>query len=118
MINLKEIVKPGVSTLEINDYCHKMIIENNATPAPLNYKGFPKSICTSVNHVVCHGIPSQNKILQDGDIINIDVTVILIIGMVIVQECMYSRKNKQKTYSLLQTTYECLLIGIKHAITW
>ena len=46
-------------------------------PAPLNYKGFPKSICTSVNHIVCHGIPSQNKILQDGDIINIDVTVIL-----------------------------------------
>ena len=54
-----------------------MIIDNNATPAPLNYKGFPKSICTSVNHVVCHGIPSQNKILQNGDIINIDVTVIL-----------------------------------------
>ena len=74
---LKNIINPGVSTLEINNFCHELIIKNNAIPAPLNYKGFPKSVCTSVNHVVCHGIPNQNKILQDGDIINIDVTVIL-----------------------------------------
>ena len=70
---LKDLIKPGISTLEINDFCHNMIIENNAIPAPLNYKGFPKSICTSVNHVVCHGIPSQHKFLQEGDIVNIDV---------------------------------------------
>ena len=55
----KIIVKPGISTEEINTFCHKMIIENNAIPAPLHYKGFPKSVCTSVNHVVCHGIPKQ-----------------------------------------------------------
>ena len=70
-------VVAGISTEELNSICHKFIIENqNAIPAPLNYKGFPKSICTSVNHQVCHGIPSNDKRLKDGDIINIDVTVI------------------------------------------
>ena len=58
---LPEYIIPGISTLEINDLCHKLIVENGAIPAPLNYKGFPKSICTSVNHVVCHGIPSEKK---------------------------------------------------------
>lgn len=71
-----EYVKPGVTTNELNDICHKHITEvQNAIPAPLNYRGFPKSICTSVNHVVCHGIPNDKK-LKNGDIINIDVTVI------------------------------------------
>ena len=74
---LEKLIKPGISTLEINDFCHNLIIKNNAIPAPLNYKGFPKSVCTSVNHVVCHGIPSENKILKNGDIINVDITVIL-----------------------------------------
>jgi methionyl aminopeptidase len=70
-------VKPGVSTEELDQICHKYIVkEQNAIPAPLNYKGFPKSICTSVNHQVCHGIPSEDKILKESDIINIDVTVI------------------------------------------
>ena len=69
-------VKPGITTERLNQLCHNFIIDNNATPAPLNYNGYPKSICTSVNHVVCHGIPSK-KILDTGDIINIDVTVIL-----------------------------------------
>ena len=58
---LYELIKPGISTLEINDFCHNLIIKNNAIPAPLNYKGFPKSVCTSVNHVVCHGIPNEKK---------------------------------------------------------
>tara|TARA_Y100000389_G_scaffold98505_1_gene95186 strand:- start:16477 stop:17256 length:780 start_codon:yes stop_codon:yes gene_type:complete len=72
-----QYVKPGVSTEELDQICHDYIVkEQNAIPAPLNYKGFPKSICTSVNHQVCHGIPSDDKILKDSDIINIDVTVI------------------------------------------
>lgn len=70
-------VKPGVSTLELNDRCHEFITKNGAIPAPLNYRGFPKSICTSINAVVCHGIPSASEILKDGDILNIDVTVIV-----------------------------------------
>ena len=72
-----EYVKPGVTTEELNQICHDYIVnKQHAIPAPLNYKGFPKSICTSVNHVICHGIPSDKKALKKGDIINIDVTVI------------------------------------------
>ena len=72
-----QYVKPGVSTEKLDQICHDYIVkEQNAIPAPLNYKGFPKSICTSVNHQVCHGIPSDDKILKESDIINIDVTVI------------------------------------------
>jgi methionyl aminopeptidase len=70
-------VQPGISTGELDQICHEYIIEHqHAIPAPLNYNGFPKSICTSVNHVICHGIPSDGKILKNGDIINIDITVI------------------------------------------
>lgn len=70
-------VKSGISTHELDKICHRYITEiQDAIPAPLNYHGFPKSICTSINHVVCHGIPSEQDILKDGDIINIDVTVI------------------------------------------
>ena len=69
-------VKPGVSTGELNRVCHDYIVNvQGAVPAPLNYRGFPKSICTSVNHVVCHGIPGDKK-LKSGDAINIDITVI------------------------------------------
>ncbi|GAB5414698.1 MAG: type I methionyl aminopeptidase [Congregibacter sp.] len=74
---IRPMVVPGVTTGELDRICHKYITQNlKAIPAPLNYNGFPKSICTSVNEVVCHGIPSDNKKLRDGDIINIDVTVI------------------------------------------
>jgi len=71
-----EHVRPGVTTDELDRLCHDYIVEvQHAIPAPLNYRGFPKSICTSVNHCVCHGIPG-NKRLKNGDIVNIDVTVI------------------------------------------
>jgi methionyl aminopeptidase len=71
-----EHVKPGVMTAELDQICHKYITETQeAIPAPLNYRGFPKSICTSVNHVVCHGIPGDRK-LKSGDAVNIDITVI------------------------------------------
>ena len=70
-------IKPGISTGELDRICHDYTVNvQNAIPAPLNYRGFPKSICTSVNHVVCHGIPSDDKILKNGDIINVDVTLI------------------------------------------
>ena len=69
-------VVPGVSTDRLDRICHDFILDNGAVPAPLNYRGFPKSICTSINHVVCHGIPGERK-LKSGDILNIDVTVIV-----------------------------------------
>lgn len=69
-------VKPGITTSEINDICHDYIVNTqHAIPAPLNYRGFPKSICTSINHQVCHGIPGGKR-LKNGDIVNIDITVI------------------------------------------
>lgn len=73
---IEEHVQPGITTDELNTICHDYIVNHQkAIPAPLNYRGFPKSICTSVNHVICHGIPSDKK-LKKGDIINIDITVI------------------------------------------
>jgi methionyl aminopeptidase len=75
--HLEPMVKPGVSTLELNDEAERWTQAHGAKSAPLGYKGFPKSICTSVNEVVCHGIPNAGQILNDGDIINIDVTLIV-----------------------------------------
>lgn len=69
-------IRPGISTEELNQLCHDFIVSHDAYPAPLNYKGFPKSVCTSINDVICHGIPSKKDILKDGDIINIDVTAL------------------------------------------
>jgi len=71
-----DYVKPGITTEELNDICHRYITDvQGAIPAPLNYRGFPKSICTSVNHVICHGIPGE-RTLKSGDAVNIDITVI------------------------------------------
>jgi len=73
---IREHVQPGVTTGELDRICHEYIVDElKAVPAPLNYRGFPKSICTSVNHVICHGIPGDKK-LKAGDIMNIDITVI------------------------------------------
>ncbi|MDD4937590.1 MAG: type I methionyl aminopeptidase [Candidatus Shapirobacteria bacterium] len=74
---LSTFVAPGISTQKLNDLAHQFIVDHGAIPAPLNYNGFPKSICTSVNNVVCHGIPSPDQILKKGDIINLDITTIL-----------------------------------------
>lgn len=71
---LEPMVKPGVSTLELNDAAEEWTLKQGAKSAPLGYHGFPKSICTSINEVVCHGIPNAKQVLKDGDIINIDVT--------------------------------------------
>ena len=113
--SLYDKIHPGVSTLEINDICHDIIIKNNATPAPLNYKGFPKSVCTSVNHVVCHGIPSDSKILEEGDIVNVDVTVILNGWYGDSSRMFVAGKTNKKNYNFLKLTYETLLAGIEEA---
>jgi len=74
---IEPYIVPGVTTEELDRRCHEYIVDvQQAVPAPLNYRGFPKSICTSVNHVVCHGIPTPEKRLKQGDIINVDITVI------------------------------------------
>ena len=104
-------VKKGVSTGYLNDLCHDYIIKNNAIPAPLNYRGFPKSTCISVNHVVCHGIPGE-KILDDGDILNIDVTVILDGWYGDTSRMYFVGEPSIKAKRLTQVTYDAMMIGI------
>lgn len=106
-------VTPGVTTDQLNTLCHDYIIQHHAIPAPLNYRGFPKSICTSVNHVVCHGIPSE-KVLVNGDILNIDVTVILD-GWYGDTSRMYwvGDRVMPKAKRLCQVTYDAMMLGIE-----
>lgn len=111
-------VVPGVTTEELDRLCHEYALKHNAIPAPLNYGGgsgripFPKSICTSINHVVCHGIPNEKK-LREGDIVNIDVTVILD-GWHGDTSRMYMVGDKipVKAKRLVDVTYDCLMKGI------
>jgi len=110
--HIVEFVKPGVTTETLNTICHDFIIEHGAIPAPLNYKGFPKSICTSVNHVICHGIPGD-KVLKDGDTLNIDVTVILDGWYGDTSRMYYVGKPKVLAQRLCQTTFECMWKGIE-----
>ena len=105
-------VRPGVTTDELDRICHDYIVGIQGTiPAPLNYRGFPKSICTSINHVVCHGIPND-KPLRDGDIVNIDVTLI-VDGWHGDSSRMYNvGEVNRKAERLVEVTYECLMRGI------
>ena len=108
-------VQPGVTTDHLNTLCHDYIVkELEAIPAPLNYNGFPKSICTSINHVVCHGIPSQ-KTLKKGDILNIDVSLIKN-GFHGDSSKMFfvGKKPTILAKRLVRIAQECLYIGIEH----
>jgi len=101
-------VKQGVSTETLDQICHDFIVnEQNAIPAPLNYRGFPKSICTSVNHQVCHGIPGAKK-LKNGDIINIDITVIKDGYHGDTSKMFYVNEPAPHIKRLVDTTYESL----------
>jgi len=107
-------VQPGVTTDELDKLCAEYTTKQNAISAPLNYKGFPKSICTSINHVVCHGIPDPEKKLKEGDILNLDVTVI-------VDEWygdssrmfMVGDKISRKAERLVDVTYDSMMAGIE-----
>lgn len=110
---IEPFVKPGVSTLELNDLCHEYTIKRGATCAPLNYKGFPKSICTSINDVVCHGIPKAADVLKDGDIINIDVTPILNGYHGDTSKTFMVGKVKPEIKKLVADTEKAMWIGIE-----
>lgn len=106
-------VKEGVTTDELNTICHDYIVNvQKAIPAPLNYLGFPKSICTSVNHVVCHGIPGPKK-LKDGDIINVDVTVLKDGYHGDTSKMFFIGKASVMAERLTRITQECLYMGIR-----
>ncbi len=106
-------IVPGITTEEINRWVHEDILAHDATPAPLNYRGFPKSICTSINEVVCHGIPSPDRALQEGDILNVDVTTIL--------DGYYGDSSRMfligevadEARRLVEVTRRCLELGIE-----
>ncbi len=112
LVYIEQFIKPGVTTLDINDLCHEYIMSRGGYPSCLNYHGFPKSICTSLNYVVCHGIPSKKDIIKDGDILNVDVTVY--------KNGFHGDTNKTflvgsidpKIKKLVDVTYECLMAGI------
>ncbi|MDM7946574.1 MAG: type I methionyl aminopeptidase [Oceanibaculum nanhaiense] len=105
-------VQPGVTTGELDRLCHDYIVEHGAVPAPLGYRGFPKSICTSVNHVVCHGIPGDKKLVE-SDILNIDVTVILDGWHGDTSRMFGVGKIGVKGQKLIDVTYEAMMLGIQ-----
>ncbi len=110
---IEPYVVPGVSTDELNQICHDYIVnEQQAIPAPLNYRGFPKSICTSVNQQVCHGIPSAKK-LKKGDIINIDITIIKDEYHGDTSKMFYVGEVSQHARRLVNITREAMFRGIE-----
>ena len=110
---LTTFVKPGVSTEALNQVCHKYIIDHGAIPAPLNYDGYPKSVCISINNVVCHGIPSKNEILKEGDIVNLDVTTVLNGFYGDVSAMVPVGKISKESQKLIDVTKKCLNDSIK-----
>jgi len=110
---IEPYIKPGISTVELDNICHDfMVNEQNVIPAPLNYHGFPKSICTSVNHQVCHGIPSDKK-LKKGDIVNVDITVIKDGYHGDTSRMFAVGKTSVAAQRIIQLSQDCLNIGIE-----
>lgn len=109
---ITEFVQVGVSTGELDDRCREFIISHGAIPACLGYRGYPKSTCISINHVICHGIPDYERKLVDGDILNIDVTVIVDGWYGDTSRMYYAGKPKIKATRLCDVTYECTMRAI------
>lgn len=107
-----KIVAIGTTTEDIDKKVHELTIENEAYPSPLNYCAFPKSVCTSVNEVVCHGIPDLRP-LQDGDIINVDITVFLRGYHGDVSETYMLGNTSESSRKLVNVTYECLVKALE-----
>ena len=112
---IAEHIKAGISTEDINTLVHEFTVGHGGIPAPLNYEGFPKSVCVSVNDVVCHGIPSADEILQEGDIVNVDVTTILDGYFADASRMFIIGKTSPEKEKLVQVAKECLEIGMEAA---
>lgn len=115
---VSEYVKEGISTGELDDIIHKYTLENGGIPACLGYEGYPKSVCTSINEVVCHGIPDHKRILKSGDIVNIDCTTIYngYFGDASRMFCIGDVPEDKK--KLVQVTKECLELGLQEVKPW
>ena len=111
-------IHAGMSTAEIDKLVYDFTTEHGGIPAPLNYEGFPKSVCTSINNVICHGIPSENEIIIDGDIINVDVSTILN-GYFSDASRMFMIGNvSPEAERIVRVTKECVELGLKAAKPW
>lgn len=116
--HVEKHIRVGMSTAEIDKLVYDYTTQHGGIPAPLNYCGFPKSVCTSINNVVCHGIPSENEIIQEGDIINVDVSTIL--------DGYYSDASRMFTFGplseeaekIVRVTKECVELGLAAAKPW
>ena len=115
---LTEYVKEGVSTAELDRLAYQFTVEHGAIPAPLNYEGFPKSVCISINDVVCHGIPSDEVILRNGDIVNIDVSTILNGYYSDASRMFMIGEVSEEKRRLVQVTKECMERGFAPAQPW
>ncbi len=115
---LSEHIKEGISTEEIDRLAFEFTTKHGAIPAPLNYGGFPKSVCTSINEVVCHGIPSPHEVLKSGDIVNVDVSTILNGYFSDASRMFMIGDVSEEARRLVQVTKECLEIGIATAQPW
>tara|TARA_B100001971_G_C18264602_1_gene590688 strand:+ start:5116 stop:5895 length:780 start_codon:yes stop_codon:yes gene_type:complete len=109
---IEKKLKIGMTTEEVNQLCHDFITEAGAYPSPLNYHGFPKSVCTSLNEVICHGIPSEKDVLKDGDLLNIDVTTYYKKFHGDTNRTFYIGNVSEEKKKLVRTTYECMMAGI------
>jgi methionyl aminopeptidase len=109
---IAEHVVPGVTTEALNTLCHDFMVEREAVPATLNYRGYPKSICTSINHVVCHGIPGDRR-LEDGDILNIDITAILDGYYGDTSRMYIAGTASTRAKRLIDVTYEAMMRGVR-----
>lgn len=112
---IEKEIKAGMSTLEIDKLVYDYTVAHGAIPAPLNYEGFPKSVCTSIDDVVCHGIPNAETILKDGDIINVDVSTILNGYYSDASRMFVIGTTTPEKQRLVDVTKECLLIGMEAA---
>ncbi len=110
---LSDILRPGMNTLEIDEIVYDYTSKRGGIPATLGYKGYEKSCCTSINEVICHGIPSEDMVIKDGDIINIDVTTILN-GYYSDSSRMYMvGQVSDRAKDIVKVTYDCMMVGIE-----
>ena len=115
---VEEHIKAGISTQEIDDWVRKVTADNGAICAPYHYEGFPKSVCTSVNSVICHGIPSKDEILKEGDIINVDVSTIYKGYFSDASRMFKMGKVSERAERIVRVTEECVKLGLEAAKPW
>lgn len=116
--HVAEHIRPGMTTEEIDELVYTFTKGQGATPAPLNYHGFPKSVCTSINHEVCHGIPSKDRVLQEGDIINVDVSTIYHGYFSDASRMFQIGEVSEEAKKLVAVAKECMEKGIEQVKPW